>query len=231
VSTMALAVSIALDDLDEATQAPPPPSAVAPPSVAPESDPPPPREDPRIEGPRDAPPIAPPHTPSPDGSRVTLGASAGPVVSVGTAPAAALGASAAATLGYGVFGARLGVRGELPSSGALAPTGIVSTNTVLGTLSGCVRARIPFGCVGAGIGSIFSKTEGITRPASDSALLVVLLASAGADIELGRVLYLEPFLEGTLNLKQHRVEIDGSAAFTLPIVAGTVGIHLGGHFF
>lgn len=232
VSTMALAVSIALDDLDEAPKDPPPP---APPAlVASDSDPPSSREAPRaspVTPPRDLPPAPPPRTTSLDGPHVELGASAGPIVSVGTAPSAAVGGSVAVSLGYGAFGARLGLRGELPSSSGLVPSGLVSTNTVLAALSGCVRGRVPFGCFGAGIGSISSRTEGITRPASDGALLVVLLASAGADIALGRVLYLEPFVEGALNLRRHRVEIDGSTAFTLPIVAGTLGLHLGGHFF
>ncbi len=227
VSAMALAVSIALDDLDEATQAPPAPPA-SPSSSAPD-EPAPPREVPRAEPAREVP--APPRSAPAEGPHVELRASAGPIVSVGTAPAAAFGGSAAVSLGYGAVGARLGVRGELPSSGAVTPTGLVSTSTLLVTLSGCVRARVPFGCVGGGIGSFSSQTEGITRPASDSATLGVLLASAGADLALGRVLYLEPVIEGALNLTRHRVEIDGSRAFTLPIVAGTLGLHLGGHFF
>ncbi|HSO37353.1 MAG TPA: hypothetical protein VLT33_32725, partial [Labilithrix sp.] len=71
---------------------------------------------------------------------------------------------------------------------------------------------------------------GISRPASDRGRLVVLLATAGWDVSLGRVLYLEPFVEGSLNLMPHRVEVDGSRVFSLPIVAGTAGLHLGGHF-
>ena len=227
VSAMALAVSIALDDLDEAaptSPAPAPePAPPAPPEVAP------------IETRPVAPPPPPPPRPATsDGPRVELGASAGPTVSFGTAPAMALGGSLAATLGYGAVGARLDLRGELPSSGSLAPaspTGIVSTSTILAALSGCGRGKVPFVCVGAGLGSVSSKTEGISRPASDRGRLVVLLASAGADVALGRVLYLEPFVEGAVNLTPHRVEIDGSRAFTVPSVAGTLGLHLGGHFF
>lgn len=223
VSTMALAVSIALDDLDEAAPAPPPPAAPPEPPVLPDVSP--------VEPRPAAPPSPPPPRPTtPAGPRVELGASAGPTVSFGTAPAAALGGSVAATLGYGAIGARLDLRGELPTSGSLSPTGIVSTSTVLAALSGCVRAKVPFGCVGAGLGSVSSKTEGITRPASDSGRLVVVLASLGADVSLGRILYLEPFLAGALNLTPHRVEVDGSRAFTLPLVAGTLGLHLGGHF-
>jgi hypothetical protein len=223
VSTMALAVSIALDDLDEDVH----PSAPTP--AAPEPVPPPRAEVTRVEPRPEAPP-RPPAPAAPAGPRLELGASAGPTISIGTAPALAVGASVAATLGYGAVGARLELRGELPSSGSLGATGVVSTSTILAALSGCVRGKVPFGCLGAGLGSLSSKTEGIARPASDSGRLVVLLASAGADVALGRTLYLEPFLEGALNLTPHHVEVDGSRAFSVPIVAGTVGLHLGGHF-
>lgn len=222
VSAIALAVSIALDDLDEA------PAAAPPSAGGPEPDPSPPLVVPHAPPRSDAPPPPPPTTPN--GPRVELGASAGPTISLGTAPAAALGGSVAATLGYGALAARLDLRGELPSSTGLAPTGIVSTSTVLVALSGCVRGKVPFLCLGGGLGSVSSKTEGITRPASDSGRLAVLLASVGGDLALGRVLYLEPFLAAALNLTPHRVDVDGSPAFTVPLVAGTAGLHLGGHF-
>jgi hypothetical protein len=224
VSTMALAVSIALDDLDEAAHASPPPPAPATVEPAP---PPPPDV---VESPPAAPPPPPPRATAPDGPRVVLGASAGPTVSVGTAPSAALGGSLALTLGYGALGARLALRGELPSSASLTPTGSVSTSTILAALEGCLRGEVPFVCLGGGLGSVASKTQGIARPATDRGTLVLLLASAGADLPLGRVLYLEPFLEGALNLTPIRVEVDGSTVFSRPVVAGTLGLHLGGHF-
>lgn len=220
VSTIALAVSIALDDLDEAAPAAAPPPAPPEPAVAA----PPPSRPAAIEPPAPPPPKAPPRR------QVELGASVGPVVSTGTAPAASVGASLAATLGYGILGLRLDLRGELPSSGGIRPNGLVSTSTVLGALSGCLRGKVPFGCVGAGYGVLVSRTEGITRPASDSGALVVLLATGGADFALGRILYLEPFVEGALNLAPNRIEVDGSGVFSLPVVAGTLGLHLGGHF-
>ena len=58
----------------------------------------------------------------------------------------------------------------------------------------------------------------------------MLVGTVGADVPLGRVLYLEPFLEGAVNLVPQRVEVDGSRVFSLPIASGTLGLHLGGHF-
>jgi hypothetical protein len=106
----------------------------------------------------------------------------------------------------------------------------VSTSTILAALEGCLRKDVPFVCLGGGLGSIASSTDGIARPATDRGMLVALLASAGADLPLGRALYLEPFLEGALNLTPIRVEVDGSTVFFRPVVAGTLGLHLGGHF-
>ncbi len=223
VSTIALAVSIALDDLDEPPPAPPPSPAPTPaPAPAPAPTP----------APAPAPTPTPTPTPTPAPRRgATLTASLGPTLAFGTAPAAAVGGSFAATLGYGLGALRLAIRGELPASGALAPTGLVSTHAVLATMSGCLRGSLPFGCLGAGLGSIASTTEGITRPASDTGRLVVLVGTAGADIAIGRVLYLEPFVEGAANLTRTRIDVDGSQGFSLPIASGALGLHLGGRFF
>ena len=228
VSTMALAVSIALDDLDEAAPGAAP-APDTPPTAAPSS----PAAAPAPEDgpePRRVAALASPSPSAPAGPRVELAASMGPTLSLGTAPAAAVGGSFAATLQYGLVGLRFTLRGELPASGPIVPTGILSTHIVLATLAGCVRGKIPFGCVGGGIGSLASSTEGIARPASDSGRLVVLVATAGADVPLGPFLYLEPFVEGAASLVPQRVEVDGKRAFSLPVASGTLGLHLGGHF-
>ncbi len=221
VSAMALAMSIALDDLDEA----PPPAA--PPDSPSLSDPEP-KAMPIVEAPSARPPPAAPAVER--GPPIELAASAGPLVSLGTAPAAAVGGSVAALMGYRRLGVRLAVRGELPAAGKLGPTGIVSTNTTVASVSMCVRAKIPFGCIGPGIGVIASTTEGITRPASDRAMLVVLLATVGADVALGRGFYVEPLLEGSVNLVPRRVEVDGRQVFSVSMVTGTVGLHVGARF-
>jgi hypothetical protein len=222
VSTMALAVSIALDDLDEHAPEPPPaavgePDAPRPPAAA----------EPVPEAvPREAAPPPPPRESAP----LTFRASGGPLIAIGTAPTAALGASIAATLQVGWVGVRVDLRGELPASDSLAPAGSVSTSTLLGSLSGCVRGKIPFGCLGVGLGSIASKTEGIAHPASDHGRLVELVATAGAALSLGSVVYLEPFVTGALNLTPQRVEVDGSQVFSVPRASAALGLHVGGHF-
>lgn len=58
----------------------------------------------------------------------------------------------------------------------------------------------------------------------------MLIVSVGADISLGRIRYLEPFLEASVNLTSHRIEVDGERVFTVPNFAATAGLHVGAHF-
>jgi hypothetical protein len=225
VTTIALAVSIALDDLDEHAPEPPPAAvseadAPIPPAAA---------EAVPVAASREAVPPAPAPPPR-ESAPLTFRASGGPLLAIGTAPSAALGASIAATLQLGWVGVRVDLRGELPASRSISPAGSVSTSTVLGSLSGCVRGKIPFGCLGAGLGSIASETAGLDRPASDHGRLVELVATAGAALSLGSVVYLEPFVTGALNLTPQRVEVDRAAVFSVPRASAALGLHLGGHF-
>lgn len=174
---------------------------------------------------------SPPPNPTKSTRGATIDVSGGPVLSFGTAPAAAFGASVAGSLRYGVVGLRLDVRGEWPSAASIAPRGRVRTNTVLGSLTGCAYAKIPFVCVGAGMGVLWSTTERITSPASDEALVAAALSRIGADFPVGSALYVEPFVEGAANLTRHVVTVNGADVFTMPSFAATMGIHVGGHFF
>lgn len=224
LSALALAISIALDDLDDGK---PPPTAVeatssvpAPPSAeGPAVAPPPP--EPR----RDAAPSAPVA-----GSRFGFLASGGPTASFGFAPSPSVGASLAATIRYALLAGRLGLRADLPAGGSLSGGGLVRASSVLATASACVRGESLFVCAGGGVGSFSTTTSGIYTPASDTALLGTLLLSGGVDLPLWRDLYLEPFVEGGLLVTRHRVAVDGVEGYRLPGFAGTGGIHLGWRF-
>ncbi len=241
ISAMALAVSIALDDLDDAraagangddasparasdapgsdsTSAAAPPSSVAS-SAAPAA---------AAGAPNADADAAPATTTAP--RRFGVAASVGPVVSVGTAPGPAVGGAVAATVYYTWIAARLDVRADLPAAGDLSGGGRVSTRSVLGTAALCVRGDLPFACAGGGLGSFSTTTTSIAQPASDSALLGEVLAIAGADVALSRQLFVEPYAEIALVLTRHRVFVDGTEGYRLPAAAGTAGIHLGWHF-
>ncbi|MDB4935800.1 MAG: hypothetical protein JWP87_2772 [Labilithrix sp.] len=226
ISAMALAVSIALDDLDDGTASPPPPPAVAdsaapsePVDVAPSS--------------RDAPPgptAALPETRTASPSRVTIAASAGPTVSVGAAPAPSLGGGLEGTLRYAWFAARVDLRADLAAGGDLTGGGRVSVSSVLASGTLCVRGDVPFVCAGGAVASLATTTEGLARPNSDSALVGALVALAGVDIPLSAQVFVEPFVGAALVLTPVRVGVDGREAYRLSSVAGTAGLHLGWHF-
>lgn len=225
VSTMALAISIAIDDLDaeERARAPEAPDEPAPPAsaeVAPVLLEAAPAETRPPEAPKKAPAI-----------RGDFGASVGPTASFGVAPAPAVGASLAAVLGYGRFAVRGSFRADLAASAAFAPVGRVSGHSFVGTLEGCVRSELPFVCAGGGLGSIATETSGITRGASDDGLLAIVVGTVGARVRLGTAVYLEPFATGVVELIDQDVRVDGRSVFSLPRIGGTLGLHLGWQIF
>ena len=236
LSALALAISIALDDLDDGKPPPAPAgegaavtAPVAPVGIAPIAAP------EAAAAPR-ASATPPPNDAARDASsaqptprRLAFIASAGPTTSFGFAPAASLGASLAATLRYSLVAARLGLRADLPASGGLTGGGTVSARTVLATASACLRDDLPFVC-GVGLGSFATTTSGIPTTGSDTALLATVLASAGVDIPVWRQLYVEPVVEGDLLLTRHRVVVDGVEGYRMPGFAGTAAIHLGWRF-
>jgi hypothetical protein len=223
VSAIALAISIAIDDIDAEERNAEPPTA---PAVAEEPEPTPPAEP--------APPPPPPpvtfRSKRVQQRQADLSASIGPTLSFGTAPAAAVGASLAATLGYGFVAARASFRAELPASDSFSPGGTVSAHSFMGTLAACLRAALPFFCAGGGVGAISTTTSGIARGSSDIGPLVAVVGTAGVRLPLGGS-YLEPFADGMLNLMEERVDADRRRIYTLPRFGGVLGVHFGWQIF
>lgn len=232
LSALALAISIALDDLDDGKPVPTADATTSTPAAPVESTP----STPAAAPPSAAPPPERPATASPpsasaDGRGLGFATSAGAAASLGVAPTAAIGGSMAATLRYRLVAARIGLRADLPASGDLTGGGTLTTNAVLGSASACVRGDRPFVCAGVGIGQLSTETSGVSSAASDRALLVTTFLTAGVDLLLSAQLYVEPFAELGLVVTRHRVAVDGAEAYRLPIFTGSGGIHLGWHFF
>jgi hypothetical protein len=227
ISAIALAISLALDDLDEPAPSDPPeppphePSPAA--SGAPAIKPPTPSEPPF----RDARPIAPakPHEPPAD---LTL--SVGPTVTIGMAPDAAAGADAALALRWPRIALRFDLRKDLPASKAIQG-GSMATHAGLATASICLRFGAPFACAGGGTGSLWTRTDGIARPASDRAVLLVASLRFGVQFGLGTRLYLEPAVELGANLAHPVVQVDGRSVYELSPVWGAFGMQLGFKIF
>jgi hypothetical protein len=224
-SAIALAVSIALDDLDE-------PSPSGPPDPpAPAAEPIPPAATPSPEPARAQPREGQPTTkPSPTATRMELTGSVGPTISIGTAPVV-LGAGVALGLQFPRVAARLDVRAEHTFSQEMATGGQVSTDVALAIGSLCLRFGLPFACAGGGAGIIWSHTEGLARPASDRALVPIMALRLGVQAPLGARFYLEPSIEAGGNFTPQRVVVDGRSGYEVPALWGVLGVHVGGKIF
>jgi hypothetical protein len=236
VTSLALAVSIAIDDLDESAQEQPPaaPSTPTEPARVPEPEP----ATPVIE----RPPVR-TVTRRPDEATAhwsgALGG--GPAVYAGTSEGTAFGFALAGTLwmtpadARWKLGARLEGRAELPVQTKLpgvvpVPTGTATATTQLVAtgLSLCASLSLPFACVGAAVGRLRSETAGIAEPKVDSIATLAVTARLGVQVPLGRVFFLAPTLEGQVSPKPPSIFVNGSSALTLTVLAGGVSLHVGG---
>ncbi len=157
--------------------------------------------------------------------------SAGPAVTIATAPAPTVAASIAGSLRWRSFALRFDGRADLPASAEIAAGGRVSTNTAVAALSSCLRGALVFACGGFGVGVVFSETVGIARPAKDSAPFASAIGRVGLNITMGSRVYLEPSLEAGLSPARHRVVVDGATAYEMAPVGVTAHLHLGTIFF
>jgi hypothetical protein len=220
ITAIALAVSLALDDLDKIEPSPPddPHPAAQPVDAPPVSE----RErTPSAEAP---PAPAPPAAPQPPYA-VMVGAT----LAAGVAPSPSLGIGIAGTIRSGVFAARLDARIDAPASTDISP-GTVSTNAVSASIDGCLRGDSLFACAGPGFGWIFTRTTGIARPGSDSSPFFLVVARAGLDIPISTRLFVEPSIEGFTNLTRHHVDVDGARVYTMPVIGGAAAFEVGGRF-
>lgn len=224
VGAIALAISVALDDLDE-----PPPEPPSPPP-APQEEPPAEAAPSPAPAPMERPAPRPPGAGEP-APKVHLSAALGPTATVGAAPSLGAGGALAGILGRGALALRLDARADLPSGQGIVPVGRVSTASFVSIVSACIRGRTPFGCLGAGGGVLLSSTEGLPRPASDSAPLALGVARFGVVIRATDALFVEPSFAIGANLARHRVEVDGRTVFELPLVFGSGGALVGLDFF
>lgn len=227
VGATALAISVALDDLDDPTEAPPP-SEPAP------TEPPPPTSPasasastPRDEPPR-RPPPAPPNEPA---TRTELSGAVGVGAVVGTAPSFAGSVNLAFALARGALALRLDGRGDAPSGTGLRPIGRLSTSSYVGIASICLRGSIPFACAGGGGGYFRSSTEGLAVPRSDGAIIAIAALRAGAIVRASKSVFVEPSVVLGANLVRHDVEVDGSKAYELPFLWGGASLLVGFDFF
>jgi hypothetical protein len=230
VKSLALAISIAIDDLD-AVEGPsasspsrprptPEPAAVDVPSVA--------TERPDAPSAPDRPERAPTKE-AHDGSGIGGFATVGALGGVGSAPSASLGA----VVGGGVVGSwwsmALEGRAEAPASGAMSGGGRISTSRLAATLVPCARlgARLALSlCAVGSLGMLRASAEGVSAPRDDSALASSLGGRAGLDHPLAEWLGAYVDFEAGAPLERHRVELNGSTTYVMPGGYASFGLGL-----
>jgi hypothetical protein len=222
VRTLALGISIAIDDLDAIAPPPPPPEPPPAATSAPEDPAPPPP--PPVDRDRAPTPVLPAPTPGPS-FVVALGGHG----SFGLAPASAVGASVGVGVAWRSLSIALEGAGELPASAPTDGGGRVRSSILVGSLVPCFRARVAFGCAVGSLGSFHGAGIDIASPHASSALLALVGARGGAELAINDTFGVAPHADLLVPLLRHAIEIDGRTVFTLPPVAAALGIDFVAH--
>lgn len=217
VKSLALAISVAIDDLEDAAPEPSvaPAQQPAQAEVAPE--PLPPRAEPSPEPDRVSPAPANPSAPR-------LFTTAGLLASVQSAPAPTLGA----TLGVGVrlprWSTALEGRADLPASDTLTGGGRVSTHLLVGSIVPCVRVQ-PFSfCAVGSLGAFFAQADDVAIANDGSALYLAAGARVAVDIPIADWASAYIALDVAATLRRHRLQLDGTNVYELPPTSESLGV-------
>jgi hypothetical protein len=228
VNSLALAVSVAIDDLDE-----PPPKAQEEPPQSPKPPP---------ESPQPAKTIEPAPQAKPAPKTVAqpfpleAAASIGPEFNLGTSPGLALGLRAAGTLLHRDWhlGLRAELQGELPVQSSLpnvaAPSARLTTQTFAAAALLCAQGRVPFACLGPAVTRLSSQTAGISSPKEDATLALVLLGRFGVALPISDRWFFAPSALLQFSPVPTTLEINGAPALRLPRLGGGISLQIGVNF-
>jgi hypothetical protein len=220
VRALALAISIALDDLG--VDEPDAKGSVSPaPAPAPEPEP----EPEPVPAPEPAP------APKPKPALVVPAVWVAPVLSFGSAPAPAFGFHADFELRYGLAFVDLEVQADVPAAGGASPEGQVRTFLVLGSIAPCVSWPKPFfGCALLSAGGFQETGVDLASPVSQSAPFLAAGGRIGVQIPFLTRYFLVAHGDALGVLTRHTVLIDGMPAYPQPVLIGRIGAGAGVRF-
>jgi hypothetical protein len=224
IEALALAISIALDDLDAmGTSESAPVDARPEPRAAPA-----PATTLAAPAPLPPPPWPPPPRPAEPGS---LAVSVGAQGSLGLAPAPSVGAYVACEVRRGRWSWGVEIEANAPASAVGEGGSRVEAHRTSTTATGCVHLGLPFFCAAATLGAFEAHGE-VAIPRGRVARHAGLGGRIGLDVPLpsGRY-FLRAFAGGEVSLSPIQVTVDGLAAYTLPTFSGAVGLAAGAHLF
>jgi hypothetical protein len=224
IAALALAISIALDDLD----------AMATPDSAPVDVRPEPRVAPAPPPPAPAPGPLPPTPPVPPPRQAGAGSlvvSVGAQGSLGLAPAPSVGAYVACGVRRGRWSGGVEIEANAPASAVGDGGARVEAHRTSTTATGCMHLGLPFLCATATLGAFEAHGE-VAMPRGRVARYAGVGARVGLDVPLlsGRY-FLRIFGGGEVSLSPIQVSVDGFAAYTLPMFSGALGLGAGVRLF
>ena len=227
--TVALAISIAMDQLPK--DEPPSPTETAPAAPVAEATPaslpsPPPPAEP---APLPAEAHPPPGAPATDHPRVGLGLDG--LGSLGTAPAFAVGGSVGLGVRWPSVSTSLELRADAPASGPSATgAGRVTAGSYVATLVPCGHYSVAYLCGVGTLGLLHAESSDIVHPRSDSTLLAAAGGRLGLEWPVSRGVALRAHLDIVLDLRRATFLFDGQDAWTAPVLAGTGGLGVFAYF-
>ncbi len=221
-SSMALAISIAIDPLSLTRPAPVAQRALMPIEVA----------EPEPQAVAVPPPDVPVARARPE--RVVLRFGANASVAFGVTPGTSLAPGVFAGIGRGSVSLDLEGRAHLPSvvpaTSASAPSGgSVSASLLIATLVPCFHVRIVMGCALAGIGSLSGTGRGVDVPSKDATLYANAGVRAGAEFPIFGPISARIYGDFLVPLIATNLALRGAEVWSTPSVTGALGAGLLGH--
>ncbi|MGO9839039.1 MAG: hypothetical protein ACLP1X_33060 [Polyangiaceae bacterium] len=219
--TVALAISIAVDELPK-DESPPPIASVPPSPTDPSSAP--------------APPPSPAPLPVPPPDSVEQPDAAGPgneshivagidaVASLDTAPTPTVGVSAAVGVRWRTASVSFELHADAPASAqSAAGIGRVTANSYAAAVVPCVHYGDGFVCAVGALGDLHAEGSAVSTPRSASTLVAAAGGRVGLEWPLSRKLSLLARFDLLVDLRRATFVLAGENAWTAPVFAGVVG--------
>lgn len=225
VNALALAVSLALDDLDQGAPAPAAPEPAPAPATPPPDDRPfaPGDATPPATTPSEVPPPATPEAPPPVEVRLRLGGHG----TLGTAPALAVGGDAGADVRAGAFGLGVEAIVDAPSSSEGDRVGRVAASSYAFGIAACLQGGIVRVCALAQLARFHGEGRDIAAPRDDDAWLGAFGGRLGLEVPFGQRFFVAPNVDVLAPVPRETIDVDGQPAFVQSAVVGRVGVGVG----
>jgi hypothetical protein len=168
--------------------------------------------------------------PSGGEATTTFSVRAGPLLSIGESPAAAVGARIGAKARRGAISIAAELRGSMPARAASAQGGKAEFYVWGGAVSPCVEWGAFAGCALAFIGTMQTRGQGVPLPRSEGFFYAVAGARVEATIPVARAVAVVLNVDGVRVLTGARFYLQDREVWAIPPVTGAIGAAGAVHF-